>query len=107
MLLTAILLMSPLILGLTYTRKKELELQALIRQKKRTRDLDEKELGIDATNWIKAKLDGAIMGMTILLSALNLLVVWASMVAFSVGCILEMQSLSERRNDYSGLCLGI
>ena len=32
--LTAILLMSPLILGLTYTRKKELELQELIRQRK-------------------------------------------------------------------------
>ena len=31
---TAILLMSPLILGLTYTRKKELELQALILQKR-------------------------------------------------------------------------
>jgi len=32
--LTAILLMSPLILGLTYSRKKELELQELIRQRK-------------------------------------------------------------------------
>ena len=30
---------------------------------KRTRDLEEKEdLGIDATNWIKEKLDGAITG---------------------------------------------
>ena len=29
---------------------------------KRTRDLDEKELGIDATNWMKEKLDGAISG---------------------------------------------
>mgnify|MGYP003335816899 FL=1 len=29
---------------------------------KRTRDLEEKELGIDATNWLKAKLDGAISG---------------------------------------------
>ena len=29
---------------------------------KRTRDLEEKELGIDATNWLKEKLDGAIAG---------------------------------------------
>ena len=29
---------------------------------KRTRDLEEKELGIDATNWLKAKLEGAISG---------------------------------------------
>ena len=29
---------------------------------KRTRDLEEKELGIEATNWLKEKLDGAISG---------------------------------------------
>jgi len=29
---------------------------------KRTRDLEEKELGIDATNWLKEKLEGAIEG---------------------------------------------
>ena len=29
---------------------------------KRTRNLEEKELGIDATNWLKKELDGAIAG---------------------------------------------
>ena len=29
---------------------------------KRTRDLEEKELGIDATNWLKEKLDSTIAG---------------------------------------------
>ena len=29
---------------------------------KRTRDLEEKKLGIDATNWLKEKLEGAISG---------------------------------------------
>ena len=29
---------------------------------KRTRDLEEKALGIDATNWMKEKLEGAING---------------------------------------------
>ena len=53
--------MSPLILGLIYSRKKELELQALIRQRK-GRGPRRKELGIHATNWLKEKLDGAISG---------------------------------------------
>jgi micrococcal nuclease len=44
-----ILLMSPLILGLIYTRKKELELQELIHQ-------------IEATNWLKEKLEGTLAG---------------------------------------------
>ena len=47
---------------LTFIKKKELELLVWTRQK-RTRDLEEKDfLGIDATNWIKDKLDGAITG---------------------------------------------
>ena len=29
---------------------------------KRTRNLEEKELGIDATNWLKEKLEGALAG---------------------------------------------
>ena len=29
---------------------------------KRTRDLEEKELGIHATNWLKEKLEGAVAG---------------------------------------------
>ena len=33
-----------------------------IRDRKRTRDLEEKELGYDATNWLKEKLEGAIEG---------------------------------------------
>ena len=53
--------MSPLILGLTYSRKKELELQALIRQR-RGRGSGRKGVRIHATNWAKEKLDGAITG---------------------------------------------
>ena len=54
--------MSQLISVLTYIKRKELELLGLIPPEKRTRDLEEKELGIDATNWLKEKLDGAIAG---------------------------------------------
>ena len=58
----AILLMSLLTSGLIYTRKKELELQELIRQRKGRRNLEEKALGIDATNWLKEKLEGTLAG---------------------------------------------
>ncbi|BCV07877.1 MAG: hypothetical protein CM15mL3_0980 [Kanaloavirus sp.] len=54
--------MSPLILGLIYTRKKELELQALIRQRREQETWKKKALGLDATNWMKEKLEGAIDG---------------------------------------------
>ena len=42
--------------------KKERVRVAGVDTPERTRDLEEKELGIDATNWLKEKLDGAIAG---------------------------------------------
>ena len=54
--------MSLLISVLTFIKKRELELLVWTRQRKRTRDLEEKRLGIHATNWMKEKLDGAISG---------------------------------------------
>ena len=62
-------------LGFDLYKKKELELQALIRQK-RTRDLEEKALGIDATNWLKKNLRILLMEMMNLLYELNLKVGW-------------------------------
>ena len=53
--------MSQLISVLTFIKKRELELLVWTRQR-RTRNLEEKELGIHATNWLKEKLDGAISG---------------------------------------------
>ena len=35
---------------------------AIATPEKRTRDLEEKELGLHATNWIKEKLEGAVAG---------------------------------------------
>ena len=54
--------MSPLILGLTLFKKERVRVAGVDTPEKRTRDLEEKELGIEATNWIKEKLDGAISG---------------------------------------------
>ena len=44
------------------TRKRELESRELIRQRRERKILEEKALGLDATNWMKEKLEGAIAG---------------------------------------------
>ena len=49
-------------LGFDLYKKERVRVAGVDTPEKRTRDLDEKELGIDATNWIKDKLDGAIAG---------------------------------------------
>ena len=54
--------MSQLISVLTFIKKRELELLVWTRQKKELETLTKRRLGIDATNWIKDKLDGAITG---------------------------------------------
>ena len=76
-------------LGFDLFKKERVRIAGVDTPEKRTRDLDEKALGIDATNWMKEKLEGANWG-TIL--SLNWLVVWVSTVAFLVGYILEMQN---------------
>ena len=47
-------------LGFDLYKKERVRVAGVDTPEKRTRDLDEKELGIDATNWMKEKLDGAI-----------------------------------------------
>ena len=47
-------------LGFDLYKKERVRIAGVDTPEKRTRDLDEKELGIDATNWMKEKLDGAI-----------------------------------------------
>jgi micrococcal nuclease len=49
-------------LGFDLYKKERVRVAGVDTPEKRTRDLEEKELGIDATNWLKAKLDGAIAG---------------------------------------------
>ena len=47
-------------LGFDLYKKERVRVAGVDTPEKRTRDLEEKELGIDATNWLKEKLDGAI-----------------------------------------------
>ena len=49
-------------LGFDLFKKERVRVAGVDTPEKRTRDLEEKELGIHATNWLKEKLDGAIAG---------------------------------------------
>ena len=49
-------------LGFDLYKKERDRIAGVDTPEKRTRNLEEKALGIDATNWLKEKLDGAIDG---------------------------------------------
>jgi micrococcal nuclease len=49
-------------LGFDLYKKERVRVAGVDTPEKRTRNLDEKALGIDATNWLKEKLEGAVVG---------------------------------------------
>ena len=49
-------------LGFDLYKKERVRIAGVDTPEKRTRDLAEKELGLDATNWMKENLEGAIDG---------------------------------------------
>ena len=49
-------------LGFDLSKKERVRIAGVDTPEKRTKNLEEKELGIDATNWLKDKLEGAIDG---------------------------------------------
>ena len=49
-------------LGFDLYKKERVRIAGVDTPEKRTRDLEEKALGFDATNWLKEKLEGAIDG---------------------------------------------
>ena len=49
-------------LGFNLTKKERVRIAGVDTPEKRTRDLEEKTLGIDATNWMKEKLTETIKG---------------------------------------------
>ena len=49
-------------LGFDLYKKDRVRVAGVDTPEKRTRDLEEKALGIDATNWLKEKLEGALAG---------------------------------------------
>ena len=49
-------------LGFELFKKERVRVAGVDTPEKRTRDLEEKALGIDATNWLKEKLEGTLAG---------------------------------------------
>ena len=49
-------------LGFDLYKKERVRVAGVDTPEKRTRDKEEKALGIDATNWLKEKLEGAVAG---------------------------------------------
>ena len=49
-------------LGFDLFKKERVRVAGVDTPEKRTKDLEEKALGIDATNWLKEKLEGALAG---------------------------------------------
>ena len=49
-------------LGFDLFKKERVRIAGVDTPEKRTRDLEEKALGIDATNWLKDKLEGTLSG---------------------------------------------
>ena len=49
-------------LGFDLYKKERVRVAGVDTPEKRTRDKEEKELGLDATAWVKEKLDGALRG---------------------------------------------
>ena len=49
-------------LGFDLFKKERVRVAGVDTPEKRTRDLEEKELGIDATYWLQEKLEGAVAG---------------------------------------------
>ena len=49
-------------LGFDLSKKERVRIAGVDTPEKRTRDLEEKALGIDATNWLKKKLEDTIAG---------------------------------------------
>ena len=49
-------------LGFDLYKKERVRVAGVDTPEKRTRDLEEKALGLDATNWMKEKLDAAVKG---------------------------------------------
>ena len=80
-------------LGFDLLKKKESELLVLIHQKNVQEILKKKELGYDATNWIKEHLDALLLGKKILLSELSQLVEWVSTADSLDGYTLETKKL--------------
>ena len=75
-------------LGFDLYKKERVRIAGVDTPEKRTKDLEEKALGLDATYWMKKHLEDTIAGDEELTIRTELRVAWGSMVGFLVGCML-------------------
>ena len=75
-------------LGFDLAKKERVRIAGVDTPEKRTRDKEEKVLGLDATNWMKEKLDAAIKGDDELTIRTELVGGMGSTVGFLVGFTL-------------------
>ena len=77
-------------LGFDLYKKERVRIAGVDTPEKRTKDLEEKALGLDATYWMKKHLEDTIAGDENSLLEQNLRVALGSMVGFLVGSMLAM-----------------
>ena len=86
-------------LGFDLYKKERVRVAGVDTPEKRTRDLEEKELGIDATNCFKGKFEGAIAGDDNLVIRTGLLAASGSMVVFLLVIHRGCSVVPQRSND--------
>ena len=98
-------------LGFDLYKKERVRIAGVDTPEKRTRDLEEKALGIDATNWLKDKLEGAISGDDDLVIRTEAFVGGVGKYGRLLGWLYigerDRRTLSQRTNDYRWICLGV
>ena len=86
-------------LGFDLYKKERVRIAGVDTPEKRTRDLEEKALGIDATNWLKEKLDGAISGDDDLVIRTGLWRCWEVWSSSRVVIHWGRRCVTQRTND--------
>ena len=89
-------------LGFDLSKKERVRVAGVDTPEKRTRDLEEKELGYDATNCSKRNWRVLSLVTMTLLLGLNLLVASGSMVVFLSVIHRGWTGVAQRTNDYRG-----
>ena len=94
-------------LGFDLYKKERVRVAGVDTPEKRTRDLEEKDPGIHATNCLKKNSKGRFLVMMILLSVLNSLVALGSMVVFHLVIHWGRRCVAQRNDDCRRICMGI
>ena len=94
-------------LGFDLYKKERVRVAGVDTPEKSTRDLEEKALGIDATNWLKEKLEGALAGDDDLVSLNEAMILEGYAWSYDGGTKKkDFEELREIRRSYGTLDAG-